>query len=412
MNELRILRRLYWWSFALRFGVGVVALLSTQFLNIPFLQDALFYDEVARSVADDWLAGQSSAWLTTAMQSGTQAWVNVVFIACIYWLIGGLHVTPVVLAVYALFTSYTPVLVYRITRRLGGGPQAALFAGRLVAFSPCFAFWSGALYKEGIILVLLALGVLHTLRLQERMRPWSLIMVSTSVIVLYGLRFYMAVILGGALAYGLLMGRPRQRGAGVRVVTLARQAVIAGVFAILLVALGFTTRVQKTLPADLADVLVQIDASRADLARSGDSGYLVGSDVSTPDAAFEFLPIGIAYFVTVPLPWQIGSTRQNLTIPETAIWVLALYPLAWLGLVRALRQNFQGSSLLLLMSVSICVFYALLVGNAGTAYRLRIQVWMLVSVFAGLGWEEWKKRRWERRAASALPQRHRREIAA
>jgi hypothetical protein len=139
-----------------------------------------------------------------------------------------------------------------------------------------------------------------------------------------------------------------------------------------------------------------MDVSRSDLARSGQSGYLPNADVSTVPQALRFMPVGVLYFVTVPWPWQVGSARQNITLPETAFWVLILYPLMGLGVVQALRRNFQGSSLLVIMGLAICSFYALLVGNIGTAYRLRIQVWLLGAVFAGLGWQRWKELRAQR----------------
>ena len=95
--------------------------------------------------------------------------------------------------------------------------------------------------------------------------------------------------------------------------------------------------------------------SRSDLARSGQSGYLPNADVSTVPQALRFMPVGILYFITVPWPWQVGSARQNITLPETAFWVLILYPLMGLGVVQALRRNFQGSSLLVIMGLVIAV---------------------------------------------------------
>ena len=54
---------------------------------------------------------------------------------------------------------------------------------------------------------------------------------------------------------------------------------------------------------------------------------------------------------------------------------------------------------------------SMLVGNIGTAYRLRIQVWLLGAVFAGLGWQRWKELRAQRVVRVArLPARGNRAV--
>jgi hypothetical protein len=136
----------------------------------------------------------------------------------------------------------------------------------------------------------------------------------------------------------------------------------------------------------IGENLQQLSLSRQDLSQYS-SGYLRDTDVSTPDKAFRFLPIGLAYFLAVPLPWHVGSFRQNLAIPETLFWIVIVYPRILRGALRGSRRNPQGTLFLALTSVAICCVYALFVGNIGTAYRLRIQVWAIGAIFAGLGWK-------------------------
>jgi hypothetical protein len=102
--------------------------------------------------------------------------------------------------------------------------------------------------------------------------------------------------------------------------------------------------------------------------------------------------LGLFYFLTVPFPWQLGAVRQNLIIPENCFW-LALYPLMVVGIRRALKFNRPGTVFLLLMTAGMCVIYALLAANVGTAYRMRSQVWLLWAPFAAWGWEVWRERR-------------------
>ena len=76
------------------------------------------------------------------MEGGQQPWLFVGLIACLYCLMGGLRLVPVLLGLYCFLTAWTPVLVYRITRQLGAPTEGARIAGWLTAVSPAFAFWS------------------------------------------------------------------------------------------------------------------------------------------------------------------------------------------------------------------------------------------------------------------------------
>jgi hypothetical protein len=114
--------------------------------------------------------------------------------------------------------------------------------------------------------------------------------------------------------------------------------------------------------------------------------------IATPDQAVRYFPLGLFYFLTVPLPWQVGALRQNLIIPENFFWLM-LYPLMVVGMVRAQRTNRPGTFFVLLLTVGICAIYALLVANVGTAYRMRSQVWLLWAPFAAWGWEVWRQGR-------------------
>jgi hypothetical protein len=384
MREAAFLRRLYWWSFTLRFSAGLAGWFITHYADLPLMQDALYYEEVAGAVADDWLAGRSSQWLESAVQRDGQPWLMVTLLAVFYFLASGARITPVVMGLYSLITAWAPVVIYHVGRRLGAPPSGARTAGWLVALSPAFAFWSGALYKEGLILVVFSLALYHTLLLQSAWRPVSLFILSLCIPALLGLRFYLALIMSVVLGCGLLLGRQTGRTGCAGPELLLRQALLVGCLALALVAVGFTVRAQATLPADLSEGLDRLQRSRDDLANQP-SGYLRGARVGTPAEAVEFLPVGLGYFLTVPWPWQLGSVRQNLVIPETAFWIL-LYPLMLIGVREGLKRNFQGTLLLLAATLAVCCLYALFVSNVGTAYRLRIQVWAIWAVFVGWGW--------------------------
>lgn len=401
-DERRFLRRLYWMSFAARLGVGLLAYLVTYFelFGAPPLEDALGYEATGAQVADEWLAGRSSETLAHIVDVGTGGWGLVLLIAVFYFLCGGLRAIPVLMAFYGLLTAWTPVLTYRIGRQVGAPVPGARMGAWLVALSPAFALWSGALYKEGLILLLLSLSIYHAMLVQESGRVRSLVIVLVCLPALLSLRFYLAVLMSGILCMGLLLHRARSRLES-PVPGLIRQILVVSIFVTALLGAGFADRVRSYLPEDLDEGLARINSSRQDLA-SYSSGYLHEGQVGRLDEALAFLPMGVLYFLATPFPWQIGSLRQNITIPETLFWV-ALYPFLLIGLRQGWRRNFQATFLVILITVTLCCFYGIYCGNIGTAYRMRTQVWCLWAPFIGWGWHHWQQSRLSRPASARRP---------
>jgi hypothetical protein len=396
MTEARYLRRLYWQSFAIRFGAGFLGWFVTFVLGLSVMEDANFYEETGASVAQDWLRGRSSVWLDEAIAEQRVGWLMVAAIAACYTAMGGIRFLPALIMVFCLATAWVPVLTYRIGRRLGQQPATARVGARLVAYSPAFAFWSGALYKEGLILLALNLLIYHALILQRHVRTRSILVVCACLVALLGLRFYIAIMAGVVIVGGsFMLGGTSARSAPCPTWRLVlRPAIILGLILLALVDFSLNDSILEQLPASTEAALGRIDNSRRDLA-SFSSRYLPEADVRTPDKALAFMPVGTLYFLFVPLPWQFGSLRQNVVIPETAFWI-ALYPLILLGMRRGLRRHFQGSILLIVLIVVVSLFYGIFLGNIGTAYRMRIQVWLLGALFVGWGWEQYKESRRKR----------------
>ena len=98
-------------------------------------------------------------------------------------------------------------LVHHIARQIGASPSASRLSGWLVAVSPAFVFWCGALYKEGLVLLILSLGIYHALQLQTRWQTRSFCILSLCLIGLCALRLYLALIVALTTCLGLLYGR-------------------------------------------------------------------------------------------------------------------------------------------------------------------------------------------------------------
>jgi hypothetical protein len=389
--DKRTFTQLYVWAFFVRSLIGLLAYALAQYADLTLMEDARFYEETGYEVAQDWLSG---TWVDfDALPRGVQtAWSLVAAIAAFYYVIGGVHALPVLLVVYSAVTAFVPVYVYRLSRELQASQSTARRAGWLVALSPAFVFWSGSLYKEGLTLLLLSVAAYHTLRLQARWQAPSLITIVFCVLGLWGIRFYLSVLLVLAVSLSLLWGRVSSGGRTRGIPMFVRHAVILAAFVAVITTVGTTIRTDHVLLESDEGVLVNLDVRRAGSAREAKSGYLQEASVATPEEALQYFPLGLLYFVTVPFPWQLGAVRQNLIIPENCFW-LALYPLMVVGIRRALKANRPGTVFLLLMTAGMCVIYALLAANVGTAYRMRSQVWLLWAPFAAWGWEVWRERR-------------------
>lgn len=382
--------RIYWWGFFVRVFIGLLAWYLHQYTSLSLVEDASLYERLGAAISSEWLAHGSSSTLAMLQSEGYQAWGMPFVIACIYFMCGGLRVISFIIVVLSFLTAFMPVMTYRIARVLGMSPKASFYTAKWIIFSPVFAFWSGALYKEGVVLLVLNVIVYEVLILQQRIKMRSLFVLCLAIMTMLALRFYLVLLLVPSIAIGLTLAGKRnitKRG-GKRVFSFIRQVIIVGVLGGILMGLGLSTHFQNMLPGDLSSTFETLQNSRSDLAESGQSGYLKGADVSSPQNAIRFLPKGLVYFWTVPFPWDLGSFRQNLVLPEMAIW-LWMYPFIFMGMKIGLKKNFQGSILLIILTLSMSFLYAIVIGNAGTAYRMRAQVWLFWVLF--LGWYKEKK---------------------
>jgi hypothetical protein len=403
-DERQSLVRLYIVAVLVRAAVGMLAYGLTGYTDVPIVEDARYYEDVGWEIARDWLSGASVDFGVFG-QGAETAPLLVALIAIFYYVLGGIRALPLLLLAYSAVTAFVPVYVFRFTRELKATQTVARRAAWLVALSPAFVFWSGALYKEGLALLVLSVAAYHTLKLQARFAATSLLMIAVSVGALWGLRYYLGIMLMLATAAGLLWGQRYQiQQHFARTPVLVRQALIVLIFGAIIISVGVAERTERVLVENDQGLLVDLDVRRTWSAREARSGYLHEATIATPGDALRYFPLGLLYFMTVPFPWQLGTIRQTLIIPENMFW-LVLYPVGTIGVSQAWKRNPHGTFFLLLVAGGMCVIYALLAANVGTAYRMRSQVWLLWAPFAAWGWEVWRERR--RQARPTVVRRNR-----
>ena len=184
--------------------------------------------------------------------------------------------------------------------------------------------WSSQGLKDGPIVFLLAVAMLATLKLGERLSGKYFVVLVCALSGLLTLRFYIFYMALAAVVGSFAIG--------MRAVTsqsLARQFVIIMGMGLALTYLG----VLRTAGGQLEQYgdLERVQISRADLA-GAQSGFGREVDVSTTAGALTAIPLGVVYLLFAPFPWQLTNLRQSITLPEMMVW-WGSFPLLVLGRV-------------------------------------------------------------------------------
>ncbi len=139
-----------------------------------------------------------------------------------------------------------------------------------------------------------------------------------------------------------------------------------------------------------------LQRSRADQARSAESGFGRDVDVSSTSGALSTIPTGLLYLLFAPFPWQVTSLRQSITLPEMVVW-WASFPLLVLGLWFSIKYRLRMISPILIFTVMLTLAYSVFQGNVGTAYRQRAQLLVFYFIFVAVGFVLVKEKREERK---------------
>jgi len=372
-------------SVAFLFGVALglralVAVLAYSWDPLFFSLDQASYFLRGASLASQWreAGGLDLSWLLPteiAREVGLNRFAEM-------WAVLSYFVGPSELAMRigtSVVGAYLAVRAHHLGRELFG-EKAGVVAGGLVACWPSLIIWSAQGLRDPVLVLLwceVGLGVLRVCR-------------GRSISGFLGL---------GAAMYGFILLRPYVAVWASRGVALALLlATIRGARSAKLLAIGWTGLVLLVggigfLGADLlrgADLGTATEIHRA--FEEGGSSFAVAADLSSYSAALRYLPIGLAYFMLAPFPWQTGSMLQMSTMLEQPIWYAAL-GFALCGLASALRRRVPTGLAMLAVLAPAIVFYGLVMSNVGTAYRNRAQFIPFILVYAAEGIVAWHRKR-------------------
>ena len=326
----------------------------------------------------------------TSFRSG---WGMVSMVAAIYAIVG--RNMFAIQLFNSVLGAATAAIIYLCAYDVFKNRRVAVVAGIAVAFYPSLVLWSSQGLKDGPIVFFLAVSILATLRLGQKMSFRYVAILVAGLFGVLAFRFYvfymLLVAVGGAFIVGMR---------AVTLQSMARQFVVIIMLGLALTYLG-VTRYATVQYEEFSD-LQRLQSSRSDLS-TAQSGFGRDVDVSTTGGALSAIPLGMLYLLFAPFPWQLGSLRQSLTIPEMVIW-WASFPLLVLGIWFSLKHRLRQMSPIFIFTMMLTLAYSVVQGNVGTAYRQRAQLLVFYFIFVAVGAVLLKEKREEKRhkAAEAL----------
>jgi hypothetical protein len=356
--------------------------------------DALTYDFYGHAQmlgwsGDRYFQGLADHFVRSGEGSG---WGMVYLVAAVYGIIGRNMLA--VQLMNSVLGAATAVTIFLCAQHVYNNFRVARLAGMAVAFYPSLVLWSSQGLKDGPIVFCLALAILSTLKLGEKLRPKYILVLLCTLIALFALRFYVLYMISVAIAGAFIIGMQQ-----ITASSFTRQF-----SAIILLGLALTyvgvTRSAGTQFERFGN-LQTLQRSRLDLARSAESGFGRDVDVSTTSGALGTIPMGMLYLLFAPFPWQVSSLRQSITLPEMVIW-WASFPLLVLGLWFSIRYKLRMISPILIFTVMLTFAYSVFQGNVGTAYRQRAQLLVFYFIFVAVGFVLVKEKREERKRLRLL----------
>ena len=364
--------------------------------------DATTYDTFGQSLNQAWHGDEYHAQkYASFVASGASAWGMLYLVAGVYELVGTNNFA--VQLVNASVGSVTAIVVYYVAETLFSNVRVSRVAAVLVAFFPSLILWSSQALKDAIIILALALAILATLRLMEKITIRYVVILTLCLIALLSLRFYIFYMMAAAVAGSFLMGMK----------SLSAQGFLHRFIAVGAIGLAFTwfgvLQYAETQFNRYVN-LETIQLSRVDQASAG-SGFNKDVDVGTAEGALTAIPMGVIYLLFAPFPWQFTTLRQSITLPEMIVWWFS-FPLLVLGLWYSVKHRLREVSPIVIFTTMLTLAYSLFQGNVGTAYRQRSQLLVFYFIFVAVGAIIMKERAEDRRRQQQLAKQELAELQA
>jgi len=397
LDDRRFLLRVFVIALLIRIGLGT-AIYVFHWQEI-FGGDAITYDFLGDALLNVWQGKPEYQRAIDAFYRGgsSSGWGMAYMVAAIYRIVGrNMLATQYVNCVIGAATA---VLAYIISMEIFPNRTVARVASIFTAFFPSLIVWSCQGLKDGPIVFLLGISMAAILKLGDKLSIKYVVALALALCSLLTLRFYVFYIVVIAAAAAFILGKNR-----LTAQSFARQLIVITVISLALVYFGVSR--YATVQIAVYGSGAQLQRMRLDASQSAQSGFGGDADVSTASGAITALPIGFTYLMLAPFPWQFGSLRQMLTLPEMVVWWCAI-PLLILGAWFTIKYRLREIAPILIFTTLLTLTYSIVQGNVGTAYRQRAQLLLFYFIFVAVGFVLIK----EKREARAKLRRAEREAA-
>lgn len=380
-DEKEFVTSIFLLALVLRLSFGI--LIHVFDLREFFGGDADLYDGNGAGMADVWLGhSKMTEYLAYQNTHGSGAgWGMNYFVGFIYLLIGrNLFAAQSVCAVVGAATA---PMVYFCSKKIFNNIKVAKLSAIAIAAFPSFVIWSGQLLKDGLVIFLLVLVITMVLQLQENFGYAPFVVLIASLFGILSLRFYIFYMVLVAVVGSFVVGLSSSSR------SIFRTSLILALIGVSLAFLG----VGQKADVDLRNFgnLDRLQVTRLDLSRAG-TGFAEDADVSRGGGILSVLPIGFAYLMFAPFPWQATNLRQAITIPEVLFWWSTI-PFLVLGLIYTVKNRLRNAFPILIFSFLLTLTYSITQGNVGTAYRQRTQIQVFLFIIIGAGWTVFRENR-------------------
>ena len=217
----------------------------------------------------------------------------VYLVAAVYGLIGRNMLA--IQLMNSVIGAATAVVIYLCAHQVFQNSRVARIAGIAVAFYPSLVLWSAQGLKDGPTVFCLALAILCTLRLGEKLSLKYIFILSCALLALIALRFYVFYMIAVAIVGAFVIGMQQ-----VTATSFARQLSAVVLLGLAMTYVGVTRSAGTQL--ERYGNLEVLQRSRADQARSAESGFGRDVDVSSTSGALSTIPTGSTLFALCAFP--------------------------------------------------------------------------------------------------------------
>lgn len=347
-------------------------------LRLIFGPDAVGFDIWGQRLAEIWqgLPVPDNEVTARAKDTTNPGWGINYLVGFIYLIFG--QSMLVAQSFCGVVGALTAPMVYFCAEKVFNNQRVAKNSALFIALFPSLVLWSSQLLKDGLIIFLLVFTMTLVLQLQKKFSYPAVVFLVLSLFGIMSLRFYIFYMVAAAVAGSFIVGLSTS------IQSIIRNTVVVVIIGLTLTYLG----VIRNANSDFENYanLERIQQNRSYLAEAADSGFGKDIDVSTSEGAISAIPIGFAYLMLAPFPWEVNKWNQMLVLPEVLIW-WALIPIMIVGLWYALKNRLRSALPILLFSFMLTISYSIFQGNVGMAYRQRTQIQVFLFIFVAVGWE-------------------------